>query len=238
MIGAMVRPTRTWVWLVAALALAPLVGCGGGDDREDEQAQRPVDGTFVGKVSGSDALVAVVASPPARGEDRRDVEVYVSDGRELNVLLTGTVERNRFTATSEDRDAEAEGELARSGARGTVELPGGRSSRYQATRATAASGLYDLTVERDGGLAGASAAGVGLTSVSELQAPGSGRLAFADGRRLRFVVTTSQERDPARFRAGSVRLIVLPDGEMGGAGEARPARGGDEIELFIRSSKR
>ena len=233
----MVRPTRIWVWLVAALLVA-LVGCGGDDERDDEQGQRPVDGTFVGKLSGTDALVAVVASPAARGEDRRDVEVYVSDGRELNERLTGTVQRNRFTATSEDSDAEAEGEFARGAATGTVQLPGGEPSRYQATQATAASGLYDLTVERDGKLAGASAAGVGLTSVSELQAPGSGRLRFADGRRLGFAVTTSQERDPTRFRAGSVRLIVLPDGEMGGAGEAQPPKGGDEVELFIRSSRR
>src|SRR5687768_5300620 len=109
----MVRPMRIRVWLVAALVVAPLVGCGGDDERDDEQGQRPVDGTFVGKVSDTDALVAVVASPAARGEDRRDVEVYVSDGRELNERLTGTVQRNRFTATSEDGDAEAEGELAR-----------------------------------------------------------------------------------------------------------------------------
>jgi hypothetical protein len=231
----MVRPTRIWVWLAAALVLGPPAGCGGDDDRDDEQAQRPVDGTFVGKLSGTEALVAVVAAPAARGEDRRDVEVYVSDGRTLNERLTGTAQGNRFTATSEDRDAEAEGELTRGAATGTVQLPGGKPSRYRTTRATAASGLYDLTVERDGGLAGASAAGVGLTSVSELQAPGSGRLRFADGRRLRFVVTTSEERDPVRFRAGSVRLIVLPEGEMTGAGEAQPARGGDEVELFIRS---
>ena len=223
---------------MAGLVLGALAGCGGDDEREDEQAQRPVDGTFVGKVSGTDALVAVVASPAARGEDRRDVEVYVSDGRTLNERLTGTVERNRFTASSDDGDSEAEGELTRDAATGTVDLPDGKPSRYQAARATAASGLYDLTVERGGKLAGASAAGVGLTSVSELQAPGSGRLKFADGRRLRFVVTTGQERDPTGFRAGSVRLIVLPDGEMSGAGEARPARGGDEVELFVRSAMR
>jgi hypothetical protein len=227
---------RSWRWLAVMSVSALLAACGGDDD-DNDRPQQPVDGTFVGKVAGTDALVAVVAAPPERGRDRREVTLYVSDGQRVSESLTGSVQANGFRATSEDRDAEATGRLSRGGATGTVELPGGESARFQATRATAAAGLYDLTVSSKGRLSGASASGVGLESSSTLRAPGTGRLRFADGERRKFALTSASSGDPTRLRGGQLRLIVLPSGELSGAGEAQASSGGDELELFIRSSE-
>jgi hypothetical protein len=229
----MVKRTRNPVLLLVVLLLAPLAACGGGDDRDDKAEEKAVDGTFVGKVSGTGAFVAVVASPAAKGKDTREVTMYVSDGGRLSESLKGSVKRNRFAAAS--KDAEAEGRLAGNSVTGSVKLPDGETVRYRASRATAAAGLYDLTVSRNGQLRGASANGVGLTSKSVLLAPGSGRLKFADGKRRRFEVTAASADDPVRLRAGQIRLIVLPSGALSGAGEGRPAPGGDELALFIRS---
>jgi hypothetical protein len=230
-----VKATPIWLWLVLVSVLALVTGCGGGDD-DDDRPERLVDGTFVGKVSGTEALVAVVASPAERGRDRRAVSVYVTDGRRVGESLTGSVRGNSFTATSDDGDAEADGELSGDTATGAVELGDGETSRYRAARATAAAGLYALTVSRNGTLSGASATGVGLTSSSGLRAPGSGRLRFADGRRRRFSLTGAPAGDAARLRSGRFGLIVLPSGDMSGAGEARTT-GGGALELFIRSAR-
>ena len=224
----------SWRWLAVMSVSALLAACGGDD--EDDRPQQPVEGTFVGKVAGTDALVAVVAAPPQRGRDRREVTLYVSDGQRVSESLTGSVQSNGFSATSQDRDVEATGRLSRGGVTGTVELPGGESAKFQATRATAAAGLYDLTVSSNGRLSGASATGVGLESSSTVRAPGTGRLRFADGERRKFALTSGSSGDPTRLRDGQLRLIVLPSGELSGAGEAQASNGGDELELFIRSS--
>jgi hypothetical protein len=230
----MVKRTRTWVSLAAALALfAPLPACGGDDEREDDGAQRPVDGTFVGKLSGSDTLIAVVAPPPPEGKDAREATIYVSDGSKLSESFPGPIDRNSFSAKAED--AEAEGALAGDAVKGTIKLPEGEPADYEARRATGAAGLYLLEVSRKGTLSGASAAGIGLTSKSKLAVPGRGSLKFADGKRRRFRVTAAPGAEPGRIRSGEVRLIVLPDGAMSGAG-ARQA-GAEEPEFFLRSAK-
>jgi hypothetical protein len=228
--------TRTAACSLAVLLLAPLAACGGGNDRDDKADEKAIDGTFVGKVSGTDAFVAIVASPAARGKDRRELTVYMSDGGRVNESLSGEVHRNGFVARSKDDDAEAKGKLAGNSVTGTVKLSDGKTVSYRASRATAAAGLYDLTVSRDGQLTGASATGVGLTSKSTLRAPGNGRLRFADGRRRKFKVVADSAADPVRLRGGEVRLIVLPDGNLSGAGEGRPAGGGDALDFFIRSA--
>jgi hypothetical protein len=227
--------TRTAACSMAIFLLAPLAACGSGDG--DEKAdEKAVDGTFVGKVSGTDAFVAIVAAPAARGKDRRALTLYMSDGGRLTESFSGEVARNGFVARSEDDDAEAKGKLAGQSVTGTVKLPNGKTVDYRASRATAAAGLYDLTVSRDGQLTGASATGVGLTSKSTLRAPGNGRIKFADGRRRRFEVVAESAADPVRLRGGEARLIVLPDGNLSGAGEGRPAGGGDALDFFIRSA--
>ena len=191
-----------------ALLLAGLAGCGGGEDRDADEA-RPdaVAGTFVGDVTGSDAFVAVVAAPAERGKDTRPVTLYVSDGGRLSESLAGTARGNSFDATSDDGDAKAKGTLQAGSVTGTITLPDGKDAAYRANAATAAAGLYDLTVSAKGRLSGASANGVGLSSEASLRAPGFGRIEFADGEKRRFELTADAP-DPVRLGAGQVRMIV------------------------------
>jgi hypothetical protein len=217
--------------LVAAFLLA-LTGCGGDDEGKKEATS--VAGTFVGKVSGTKAFVAVVASPAAKNEDRRDVTVYVCDARSLCESFRGSATGDDFVANADEGDAEANGNLSDKAATGTIELAG-KTVRYNAGQATATAGLYDLTVSSRGKLRGASAAGVGLTG--ELPRAGTGRLKLADGKRLRFDVTRDSEGNRLRLRPGQVRLIVLPGGQLSGAGKNRRTAGGGTSDFFIRSSR-
>lgn len=232
----MLKSARIWIGFVAVVALALVAGCGGGgdDDRDDRRAEKTLDGTFVGKLPGTNGFLAVVASPAARGQDRRDVNVYVSDGESLSEWFPGSVESNSFTATADGSDAEAKGKLSGNSASGTITLPDGETVRYEATRAAATSGLYELTVSRDGELTGVSAAGVALTSRSKLEAPGTGTLKFADGKRRKVEITA--DGDPVRLRAAEARLIVLLDGDMAGAGQTRSSGAAGEPDFFIRSA--
>jgi hypothetical protein len=234
------RPGARLSLAVLLFLLGGLAGCGGDDDGGDDQAERkrakPVEGTFVGKVKDTKALVAVVASPAAKGQERRAVTVYVCDAARLCEWLPGSTAGNSFSAASEGDDARAEGELSAKAATGTIELPGGKTVRYKVGRATAAAGLYDLSVSARGKLRGASAAGVGLTGESSLPEPGSGKLKLADGTRLKVEVTTRSAAAPDGLEAGQVRLIVLPEGELSGAGKIRRAEDGGSSDFFIRSS--
>lgn len=230
----MLNQTRLLISFVVVLLLTPLAGCGGddGDDGEVQKKAKPVAGTFVGKVPKTQAFVSVVASPLVKGQDKRDVTVFVCDARRLCDWFSGSAAGNDFVAAAEEGDREAKGKLSRRAATGSIALPDGKVVRYVATAATATAGLYDLTVSSNGKLRGASAAGVGLTGKSTLEDRGTGTLKLADGKRLEFVVTRSSADDPVRLRAGQVRLIVLPDHQLRGAGKS--SRGGSDV--FIRSS--
>jgi hypothetical protein len=222
-----------WVSLFVVLLLTPLVGCGGDDDGAES---KPIAGTFVGKVQGTRAFVAVVASPAREGQDRRDVTLYVCDARRICELFSGSASGDDFEARSDDRDSQADGKLSAKAVTGTIEFADRKPIRYKASQATATAGLYDLTVSTNGRLRGASAAGVGLTGRSTAPRPGTGTIKLADGSRLRFDVTTYSADDPIRLRAGQVRLIVLAGGRLRGAGKSRRTAGGGDSEFFIRSS--
>ena len=227
----MIKLARIWVWVAIAVLLT-IAGCG-GDDKEDETPAKAVDGTFVGKVSQTNAFVAVVVSPAARDQERRDVMVYVSDGKRLSESFSGSATGSDFTAKS-DRDAEAKGKLSDNAATGTIALPDDKAARFQANRATAAAGLYSLEVSAAGKLSGASAAGVGLTGKIPPRKRGTGSIKLADGTRHKFTVTRNSAGDLVGLETGEVRMIVLSDGELRGAGNGRPPAGG---EFFIASSK-
>jgi hypothetical protein len=230
-------PSRARFWVSSAgvvLLLASATGCGDDDEDNDrENRPEPVAGTFVGKVRDSEAFVAVVAAPPAKGEDRRDVTAFVCDGKELCALFGGSSASNSYTAKSSDGDGETKGRLSGKAATGTVDVPDADTGRYSASDATATAGLYDLTVSAKGKVTGASAAGVGLTGSVTLPPPGDGRLKLADRSRLRFTVTEAPAADAAGLRAGQLRLIVLPNGEVRGAGRSR---GDDGVTFFVRSA--
>jgi hypothetical protein len=122
------------VLFALALLLTPLPGCGGDDDGGDS---KPVAGTFVGKAQGTKAFVAVVASPPREGQDRRDVTVYVYDARRICELFSGSASGDDFEASSDNRDAQANGKLSAKAVTGTIELADRKPIRYRASQATA-----------------------------------------------------------------------------------------------------
>jgi hypothetical protein len=222
-VGHMVKRAGVSASCAVVLGLV-ITGCGGDDGRSDDRGGKPIDGTYVGKLAGSDAFVAVVASPPTRGKDGREVNVYVSDGERVSEWLAGTAQSNRFSASTDDRDAQVEARISRDAVTGTVKLADGKPARYEATRATGPAGLYDLTVSAKGKLSGASATGVALTGEAALRQRGTGTLKLADGKRRRFDVIAA---DAARRRAGQLRLIVLRGGEL---------RGGGDSGYFVRSA--
>lgn len=230
------RAIRT-ISISAVLLLAALAGCGGdGDDPEGvEKKAKPLEGTFVGKAEGADAFVAVVASPVARGHERRELTVYACDAKRVCEWFSGSAAGNSFRIGAERGDGEASGELTREASTGSIELSDGKSLRYMAERATAAAGLYDLTVSSSGKLTGASATGVGLTGKSTIPKPGDGSLKLADGKRLKLDVTRSSARGSVPLRAGQVRVIVLPDHKLRGAARSRRTAGGGDSEFFIRA---
>lgn len=232
---------RTGIWVLFVLLLLPLTGCAGNDSPDDEEAEKveaeqAVAGSFVGQVSGAKAFVAVVAAPAKGKDDSRAVQVYVSDGRRLSQWFSGSISDNSFVAKSDDGDTEAKGKLSADSVTGTVELPGGRTLRYEASPPSGAAGLYELTVSSEGELSGASTAGLGVTGEVTMRRRGTGMLRLVDGKRLEFDVTRNAAGDLISLRAGQVRLIVLPGGELRGAGKGRPAADGGDSDFFIRSS--
>jgi hypothetical protein len=219
--------------VTALLLLAPLAGCGGDDEDEGEKKTKPVAGTFVSKAQGSDAFVSVVAGPPAKGQSKRVITVFACDAKRVCELYSGSAAANSFTARPAGGEGEAKGELSSKVASGTIEPPDGETLEYKAGQATATSGLYDLTVTRTGRLRGASATGVALTGSVKLPPPGTGSLKLADGKRLKLAVAESPG-DIAGLRPGQVRLIVLPDRRLRGAGKSR---GGGKAAFLVRSPK-
>jgi hypothetical protein len=232
---------RSGLWTAFAavvILLASAAGCGGsdGDDGDEtEQTAKPVTGTFVGKVSKPDTFVSVVAEPASNGQERRPVTVYACDAGRRCELFPGSATGNEFSATAEGGEGQADGKLSRRSASGSIELPGEESASYKADRATAAAGVYNLTVSANGRIRGASAAGVALTGTSTLPEPGSGTLKLADGSRLKFR-TTRTSAEIARLEAGQLRLIVLSNGQLRGVGKTRPAEDGDPLVFFVRSA--
>jgi hypothetical protein len=224
---------RFWLLPLFLLALAALAGCGGDDDEEDEKPAKPVAGTFVSKVQGSDAFVSVVAAPRTKGQDKRVITVFTCDAKDLCELYSGSAAANSFTAKPAGGEGEVKGELSAKAASGTIEPPDGETLDYKAVQATATSGLYDLTVSRGGRVSGASATGVALKGNVELPPPGSGTLKLADRKRIKFDIVESRGDVPG-LRPGQLRLIVLPDRRLRGAGMSR---GDGEAPFFVRSSK-
>jgi hypothetical protein len=213
------------------LLLALAVGCGDDDDdnNRDNERTEPVAGTFVGKLQGSEELVAVVAAPPPKGEDRRDVSAFVCDAEQACTWFTGSADGNSLVAKSDDGEGQTKVLLRGKNASGTVTLPDAKPGRYRAGEATATAGLYDLTVSPKGKVTGASAAGVGLTGQLTLPPPGSGMIKLADGTRVKFKVTEASDADTANLRPGQLRMIVLPSGQVSGAGKSRGKGGGSDF---------
>ena len=240
----MVKRTRISALSTAvALLLTALAGCSGDDDErpDGKKADQAVEagnaffGSFVGKVSGTDAFVAVVAAPAEAGRDSGSVQIFVSDGRDLSEWFTGPISEGGFVAQSDDGDAETEGKLNGDSVTGTVVLPGGKKGRYEAGPPSGAAGLYELTVSSGGEVSGASAAGLALQGDITLGRRGTGLIKMVDGKRLKLALTRKPADALAHLRAGQVRLIVLSDGELRGVAKGRSSSDG-RFGFFIRSA--
>lgn len=242
-----VKRTRLWVSVavvaaaVAALVVVFLVSLAGGDtDSGGEgnqagqapQASQAVDGSFVGRVSGTKAFVAVVAAPAEGEGDERAVQIYVADGKRIDEWFSGSIADNQFVAETEDGEAEAEGTLTGKSVSGMVDLGDGEPVRYRARPPAGAAGLYDLSASSRGMLRGSSAAGLGVAGRIELP-EGTGFLRLADGKRLTFQIAEAPAADLAALRPGRTRLIILPGGRLVGAGKSRPAADSPEGAFFI-----
>lgn len=241
----MIKRTRIWAWFVlGVLLVTPLAGCSGDDGPDGGRAEteandkdaKPIDGNFVGEVSGTKAFIAVVAAPIEDDQDEREVRVYVFDGRRLSESFSGTTQGNSFVAESAGSDAEANGDLSKGSVTGTVELPDGKKVSYKASRPGGASGLYDLTISANGKLSGASAAGLGVKGEITLGRRGIGTLRLADGKRIEFDVTRAAAGERIPLGVGRVRLIVLPDGQLRGVGKSRPTEDRRASDFYIASA--
>src|SRR5688572_20930043 len=96
------RVLRT-VSTMVLLLLTALAGCGGDrDDGKRVNEITPLDGTFVGKVDGTGASVAVVVSPAVRGQKGRETTVYVCDGKRVCEWFSGLATGKAFRAGADD----------------------------------------------------------------------------------------------------------------------------------------
>ena len=230
-----VRPLLS---VIAVLGLIAAAGCGDEDDGEGEdggEATTQVEGTFVGEVSKSDGFVGIVVSPVGEGSDRT-VDAFVCDGEAVCEWFSGSAADNEFTIDSDDGDATVTGTLSGDGVKGTIELGGGSELTYKTEPAAAVTGVYELKVADDGDLRGASATGVALKGESSLPEPGPGTLELADGEQLELEISANTDSDPVGLKPGQVRLIILPDGELRGAGVNPEDPDGGASEFFVRSS--
>lgn len=120
--------------------MVALAGCGDSDD--DSAEPEPVSGTFVGRLAGTDAYVAVVAG-------KENVVAYVCDGAErVGEAFVGR--RSGDTFAGRQGGARINVELSNAGARGQVTLPGAKSGRFSATKAKGEAGFYRKVTRLDG----------------------------------------------------------------------------------------
>lgn len=211
--------------LVLALLLAVVVGGCGGDDGDDEEAReaKPVSGSFVGTVPGTEAKVAVVAGKPSRGSDERPVRIYVCATEVYAEWFPGSASGNEVKLKSESGNSTITVELTPARVRGRVTLPDGKTRSFTARPATGVAGLYQIMVSRDGGVAGSSDRGVGVKGKVHRTGPErravTGELIPPTGTPLRFADETTG-RPPFRS-IGDGRWIFLADGSLSGAIQPR-----------------
>jgi hypothetical protein len=221
---------------LAGLVLVSFAGCGGDDGDEENGNADESAATFVGDTQDKDMFVAIVSMPPG-GEDEGKTEMVVCDASRFCESLPASLDGGSLEAGSDEGAVRAEGALSDDTITGTIDLPGRKTVRFTAEAATAAAGVYELTVSSEGKVRGTSTAGVALTGESTLPDPGSGALKLADGTRLDFDAEEDPAAEALRLSPGEVRLIVLPDGELRGAGRSATSRDGSGGSyFFFRSS--
>jgi hypothetical protein len=117
------------------LALA-VVGCSNGDDKAAEP--KPVAGTFVGTVAGSDAYVAIVVGP------RGDTLAYVTDGAFSVDWVDGTRQGDSARLSNEG-GATLDAKFGRGIVTASFTRPGEQPLSVTARPSDAPAGLYRAT---------------------------------------------------------------------------------------------
>ncbi len=212
------------VVLVSTLALWLLVGCGGGQKEgaqeggAPEEGAEPVTGEFVGKASGQDAHVAIVAMEgDAAGES--EVIGYICNGPGgLDEWFWGLASENTVDLESEDGGAHLQATLNEEGAEGTIELADGESVSFVTARTgDGPEGLYQLTLSPDGEVLGTSWSDKRLESEipPEGTGPVTGEVILPDGSSI--PLEYSPGAGVRINDAGELRAIILPDGSRRGS---------------------
>lgn len=107
------------------------------------RAQTPLAGSYVGKVQGSQAFIALV-----RSENK--LIAYVCDGKEQVQWFRGAVGPNGALEVRTEAGWRLLGALSAEGVKGTVTFADGKTLEYSATPATGEAGLYRYEATVDG----------------------------------------------------------------------------------------
>jgi hypothetical protein len=181
---------------------------------------KPVNGSFVGKLAGTNVLIAVVADPLQAGTVARSVRVYFCDDKQTFEWFVGDVKGNAVSLTSTAKDATVKLTLHAASVTGRVTLPRLGSRTVKAVAAKGVAGLYTGQVTQDGAVAGRSATGARIEGKVTGPSTVSGNLIPVTGQPVPF---TFAAIDPVPV---SFRLIVHPSGEVRGArAELSPTHG-------------
>ena len=174
-------------------------------------APRAVNGTFVGKLAGTDVLIAVVADALQAGTSARSVRVYFCDDKQTFQWFVGDVKGNTVSLSSTSKDATIKVTLSATSVTGRVTLPrlGARSVKALAAKGVA--GLYVGNVTKDGVVSGRSATGARIEGTVTGPSTVTGELIPVQGQPVPFTFGAI-EPVPVDFR-----LIVHPSGEVRGA---------------------
>jgi hypothetical protein len=202
----------------SVLAFSLLIGCGGDDgDTSGQSAAQGIVRETVGKATAQDAYVALVVLEGAEPEQTEIVAYVCNAPGEVAELFRGLASEEDVQLTSDDGDARLRGRLTEEGAQGTVDLGDGPPLRFQTSVAGSndASGLYEVSLYRDGTMVGTSWGNKRLKLKARPNNQAArGEVVLADGDSVPFEIRAG---GPSTRTTGQARVIVLSDGTLRGS---------------------
>jgi hypothetical protein len=189
--------------LAGLLALTVFTGCDSASNSDE-----PVVGEFVGKATGVDDLVAVLADPPGTNGQRK-VQIYLCDGVSRGEWFTGTTADNTVDLTSVTGSANVQATLAPDHVSGSITLLDGTRITFDIPPARDGGGLYDpVIVDAQGRFSSTSLSGATLEGQISAEGRRSGTIVLPDGTRFDFERQTDFVQP-----AGEYTLVALPAGQ-------------------------